>query len=174
MTRAPDFAAPIVAWRAWLVVRQQGRMRLSSVVRPTLWEPRRELVGECLACAPRLLPWRRGRRAHESPGTRCGCGIYATSDPEVAGQYLDRSAIPRWGVAGRVIGLVSLWGRVLECERGWRGERAYPARIYVPVLSREVAAWRRVEEVAFSLADYGVPVELAAHRNARELVHSLV
>jgi hypothetical protein len=30
-----------------------------------------------------------------------------------------------------VIGRVSLWGLVVECERGWRAQLAYPERLFV-------------------------------------------
>lgn len=61
----------------------------------------------------------------------------------------------------RVIGTVSLWGRVVECTRGWRGSYAYPKRIYVP--ATRAPDWlraERAEEVALALTDYDVPVEL--------------
>jgi hypothetical protein len=60
-----------------------------------------------------------------------------------------------------VIGTVSLWGRVVECTRGWRGSHAYPNRIYVP--ATRAPYWlraERAEEVALALTDYDVPVEL--------------
>jgi hypothetical protein len=79
----------------------------------------------------------------------------------------------RQDVVARVIGLVSLWGRVLACPRGWRAEVAYPQRIYVPIHAMKVRAWKRAEEVALSLADYGVPVEIVSHRGAPDLLHSL-
>jgi hypothetical protein len=56
---------------------------------------------------------------------------------------------------------VALWGRVVECARGWRGSRAYPRMIYVP--ATRAPYWlkaERVEEVALGLTDYHVPVEL--------------
>jgi hypothetical protein len=61
----------------------------------------------------------------------------------------------------RVIGTVSLWGRVVECTRGWRASRAYPKTIYVPATCAPY--WlraERAEEVALGLTEYNVPVEL--------------
>ena len=53
-----------------------------------------------------------------------------------------------------VIGTVSLWGDVLECERGWRAAFAYPGRLFVPL------GFPGAAEHAVGLEDYGVPVEL--------------
>ena len=76
----------------------------------------------------------------------------------------------------RVIGTVSLWGRVVECTRGWRGSRAYPKKIYVP--PTRAPFWlraERVEEIALALTDYDVPVELldAESGDPKEFVAAL-
>lgn len=173
MSVAPDFAAPIVGWRTWLVVKGADGLRLGSVVQPTLWEPRRELVGECLD-RRRLRRFRRRKHnRHHAPDFSCSCGIYASRTTELAGQYVFTAEFERRHVVGRVIGLVSLWGRVLACRRGWRAEFAYPARIYVPLDAEDVRRSSRVEELALSLADYGVPVEIVTHHGEPDLLQSL-
>jgi hypothetical protein len=173
VTVAPDYASPLLGWRAWLVLRRAEGVRLASVAHPTLWEPHRELKGECLA--PRRLPlprrWR--RHGHDAPDATCSCGIYAGSGPDVAGPYVFRPLVARRHLVVRVIGLVSLWGRVVACERGWRAECAYPSRIFVPVPATDSKAWRRVDELAFALAEYGVPVDVVPHRGEQDLVYSL-
>jgi hypothetical protein len=58
-----------------------------------------------------------------------------------------------------VIGQVRLWGKVIECERGWRAALAYPERLYVPMRPADERARRRSAEIAAGLRDYGVPVE---------------
>jgi hypothetical protein len=58
-----------------------------------------------------------------------------------------------------VIGTVSLWGDVLECERGWRAALAYPSRLFVPL------GFPGAAERAVGLEDYGVPVELLETRS---------
>ncbi len=83
----------------------------------------------------------------------------------------------REDVVHRVIGTVSLWGTVVECEHGWRAEYAYPRRIYVPVTARRrlflVGGLRRpappAEKIAVQLADYAVPVELVECSSPAEL-----
>jgi hypothetical protein len=170
---APDFADPIVGWRTWLVVRRPAGPRLASVVQRTVWEPRRELVCECLAPRRRLSFRRRPAHLQGSPDSGCSCGIYASTDAELAGQYVFSGEFECRPALARVIGLVSLWGRVLKCPRGWRAEFAYPARIYIP-LHEDYAIWStRVEELAFALTEYGVPVEVVSHRGERDLAHSL-
>jgi hypothetical protein len=171
VTVAPDFAAPIVGWRTWLVIERAEGFRLGSVVQPTLWEPRRQLVAECLARTPLSWLFRRRRRTFDhAPDASCSCGIYASKDAELAGEYVLTAEIQRPFVAARVIGLVSLWGRVLACPRGWRAEFAYPARIYVPRGKNHASGSLRTEELALSLADYGVPVEIVSHRDDADLV----
>lgn len=157
MRAAPDYVEPIVGWRAWLVLREGEDFRLGSVLYDALWLPRTELVACCLG---RSLPWRR-RPEHVPPGRRCRCGIYAAKEPEHAASYLEGGS---WGDALcvlRVIGTVALWGRVVECRRGWRASHAYPKSIYVPPThGRHRLRAERRQEVALALTDYGVPVEL--------------
>jgi hypothetical protein len=102
------------------------------------------------------LPWR-GDCEHDAPVPRCSCGIYATNDPELAAEYLYLySEVLQPHVLYRAIGLVSLWGSVVEGETGWRATFAYPKRIFLPRSERRSV----VETVRTGLSDYGVPVEL--------------
>jgi hypothetical protein len=149
---APDLVGPIEAWRVWRTIRSGRRHLLSSIVRQLPWRPREALVAECLcACSP--LEWLLRRPRHRAPSAGCGCGIYG-ADLTIAGGYLCGAPLGR----GRVIGLVSLWGTVVECEHGFRASHAYPRRLYVPA---DVAAKRGdAADVAADLAAYGVEVEL--------------
>ena len=158
MTLAPDYIEPVVGWRSWLVVREGEDFWLRSVVYDALWVPRKALIARCLH--RRLVPWRK-RTEHVPPARECECGVYAARTPDGALPYIDRGG---WGDAQgvhRVIGTVSLWGRVVECERGWRASRAYPKAIYVP--ATRAPFWLGVENadvIALALTDYDVPVEL--------------
>jgi hypothetical protein len=159
VSTAPDYIEPIVGWRTWLVVPESGVLRLRSVVYDSLWAPHNELVARCLHHAMRL-PWRKSSE-HVPPARDCACGIYAAREPEEAASYLDGRSWADGLSVHRVIGTVSLWGRVVECTRGWRGSRAYPTKIYVP--PTRAPFWvraERVEEIALALTDYEVPVEL--------------
>jgi hypothetical protein len=156
VTGAPDIAGTIVAWRVWRVVCRDGAYRLGSIVQPTLWEPGEALVADCHR--PAALAWLLRKRRHVSPDERCDCGIYATSLAHL-----------RPGLA-RVVGQVSLWGTVVECEHGYRASRAYPLKVYVPAdSSRGAARWH---ELVPGLGCYGVPVEPLAAR-ADEAVETL-
>lgn len=165
MGSAPDYVEPILGWRSWLVVADGQQMRLSSVIYPTLWPARRELVASCRH-RPRLLlrPWRRRPSEHSAPEARCRCGIYGTADPEKAAPYLagrvSPSEPPRSPLLHRVIGRVLLWGAVVECEHGWRASHAYPERLYVPSLHDECEPGCETSEVAGRLSAYGVATEV--------------
>jgi hypothetical protein len=154
---APDFAEPIEAWRVWRVVSVDGGHQLGSVIKQALWPPGEPLVARCLRS--RTLPgWlrRKPRPTHEAPDPSCECGVYAAELDRV-GQYVLEALTVR--PVACVIGRVSLWGTVIECERGFRASHAYPLRIYVPA----DAGGRRdggQERVARDLSRYGVPVEL--------------
>jgi hypothetical protein len=159
VSAAPDFIDPTVGWRTWLVMHERGGLRLRSIMYDALWLPRNELVARCLQRGV-FFPSRR-RCEHVPPARGCRCGIYAASEPALAASYLEgRSWADALGVY-RVIGTVSLWGRVVECTRGWRAARAYPKRIYVPAIcGRYSRGPVRAEQVALALTAYAVPVEL--------------
>lgn len=99
------------------------------------WPPRQRMTAVCLE---------RGSAheapvVHEAPYSRTGCGIYARKDGNRLGEV----------GCDAVIGEVWLWGRVIEHERGYRAEYAYPKRLWL--LSSSQAVVRELE-----LA-YGVP-----------------
>ena len=172
---APDYAAPIVGWRGWFVVEAEGAFRLCSIVHHTLWPPRQELVASCRRSGHRLKPELPAK--HTAPEAACRCGIYASESAAVATPFLSGSRTPARQSLGFVLGRVSLWGKVVECQRGWRGERAYPASIYVPLLSAEgrllLARSTGAETVALALGSYGVPIESVACESVTELARSL-
>ena len=130
LSRAPDFAEPVRAWRVWWVLLQEQTLPLRSLFFPLLWEPGGRVGAECLH--RRLQrPWR--RRSHGAPHKRCDCGIYATTTTlSGAADYLRflQPAPPE--TIQYAVGRVSLWGLVIECEQGWRASCAYPAALYLP------------------------------------------
>ena len=174
MTSAPDYFEPVVAWRAWKVVRSGGRARLSSLFVALTWTPDAATTARCMAWR---APWRWLRTRHEAPREECDCGIYATTLAVLA-EHLTPRTLTSPGVQRIVLGRVSLWGSVVECVNGWRAETAYPERLFVPRFE-----WRTEEQatsVAADLADYRVPVELLdggpedVFEQAGELVRPLV
>ena len=151
MSGVPDYVEPVVGWRVWFTREDQGRARLRSLFHDLCWPVREPLAAACLR---RRLPLR--RRDHPAPAASCQCGIYAASLERVA-SYLE----PGWPRerSDPVVGRVSLWGTVVECEQGWRASLAYPERLYVPMLEAS-GHESRAARVALDLTDYGVPVNL--------------
>jgi len=100
---------PLLGWRVWRVVGDA----LHAAVWAAEWPARLRLVADCYDTRP---------AAHVSPDRDCECGVYAFKRREDA-ELLAREKVDRDVLA---LGRVSLWGRVIETERGFRAERAYP------------------------------------------------
>ena len=112
-------AEPLVGWRIWRVVGDT----LRATVWPTEWPPLARFEAECHDrpspfTEPDAVP-----SAHRSPERSCDCGVYAFKRREDA-ELLAREKVDPQDVLA--LGRVSLWGRVIETERGFRAERAYP------------------------------------------------
>ena len=170
----------MVGWRVWNVVQADGELRLSSLVYHQIWPPGRK-VGACCRRTLAALPWSR-LPLHEAPGYDCCCGIYAVGSPELAARYLRTEVDNAPRAVQRVFGAVSLWGRVVESDRGWRAAYGYPHRIVVP--SRRLdrlagaALWPyRLTPgvVARELEAYGVEVDVvdAARLPALRWLHAV-
>jgi hypothetical protein len=127
----PDLPAPILGWRTWRVGRRaQRRTELVAPLAGITWPARQPMVATC------------GSQRHAPPGDRCACGLYAVTDPGTL----------EWGPSDHeVLGVVALWGQVLEGARGWRASHAYPRFVLtgpaIPGEQRAALARR-----------YGVPV----------------
>jgi hypothetical protein len=153
---APDYVEPVRAWRLWEVEYVGAAPRLRSLYRMCFWPVGAPFEARCEAHRLRLP--RRPR--HPAPAETCSCGIYGVPFELIRKRLALHDGLPR----GRslVVGTVSLWGEVLECERGWRASFAYPSRLFMPRDSTGV------EERAAGLLDYGVPVELLDARGVGE------
>jgi hypothetical protein len=139
---APDLIEPVAGWRLWTVVRRRDGLCLSSVARDALWPAGRSLEACCQL------------HGHAAPHGGCACGIHALRRPGELFRCLGWIVAPP---TPYVVGLVDLWGRVVECERGWRAERAYPRSLAVVASGRDE---RAVREVAAGLAAYGCALEI--------------
>ena len=127
----PDLPHPVVGWRTWRVGRRaQRRTELVAPLAGVTWPSRHPMVASC------------GSARHSPPGDRCACGLYAVADPGAL----------EWGISDHeVLGVVALWGRIVEGGRGWRASHAYPRFVLTgPSIAGEqrAAVSRR----------YGVPV----------------
>lgn len=170
MTAAPDYVEPAVGWRVWAVVAEGDWIRLRSLFYDTVWHPGLPVQATCLRRRPLWLPWRsKGPRA--CPDEECGCGIHASRSPRRLFPYLEAGGGRElW----RVLGTVSLWGEVVECEHGWRAATAYPAHLFVPDDLVPADVFRGFgrpaadpESIAFELASYRVPVEVFSLQSER-------
>jgi hypothetical protein len=119
----------ITAWRCWFVLPEEYLLR-PIYKRGLAWKPRETLEAVC----PDEL--------HEVPADRCKCGVWAASGPAYLHEVKWTSSPPKGvdplpGVL--VVGQISMWGRLIEHERGWRSSHAYPKHLYVfaddPVLA---------------------------------------
>ena len=84
------------------------------------WFPRRPYRATCRRIE---LPGPEQLAQHPSPVPDCTCGIYASSSLRTL--VTSTPSMP----AVSAVGTVALWGRVMEHERGWRAEFAYPDRL---------------------------------------------
>lgn len=130
-------------WRIWRVLpfeRLDGTrtVRLCAVGTygiPKLWEPRRPIVAVCSSFTS----------GHEAPWVEHECGIWALKRQEDARRWMDSWMQTQGDPLGWACGQVSLWGRVIEHEQGWRAQYAYPYAITVESLDAGLAAAIRTE-----------------------------
>jgi hypothetical protein len=119
---------PILGWRLWHVRLHEGDYRLESFTwHHVSWPAARRLEASCAI------------HGHEAPVQSHECGIYAFRTRELAedllrrytgvrqryGPVLEEPPPPRLG-RPVALGQVSLWGRILVRERGYRAQYAYP------------------------------------------------
>lgn len=128
--RVPDGVEVMTGWRCWYVGHVAEGIRLRALGQSTVWEPKKQLVAACSNGLP-----------HIAPHKQCQCGIWSFHTLE----KLIPAAKGYTGVT--VLGKVSIWGRIVECENGFRSQFAYPAELWLLDES--------VEELGYI---YGVPV----------------
>lgn len=121
--KAPDVIGTVEGWRAWRVSRELPKYgvapKLYSVSHGDYyWVPRKESVAECSRCG------------EDVPGEQCSCGFYSAKNLE----HLQSMGYHNYsgGYDWKVIGQVACWGKVIEGSQGWRSQKAYPVKIWVP------------------------------------------
>jgi hypothetical protein len=145
---APDFIEPVVGWRAWRIGGSFEEPSLLGAFHMQTWPPLEPVAAVCRALR---FPW---RAAHAAPEERCACGVHGAQFEHFAAGY--PSMAPP-GLYFPVLGPVAMWGKIVVTRFGWRGEFAYPQRLYVPIVGRRLHLTRRL---AAGLERYGVGVEL--------------
>jgi preprotein translocase subunit YajC len=116
----PDYISPVVGYRVW----QWDAVGLKSL-NGELWVPRQPLSAVCRAERSGSIAGL-SKATHdpaELPYFSCTCGVYAAKTIE----HLRQCGYKRFGVRGEVF----LWGKVVEHERGWRAQFAYPKTLFL-------------------------------------------
>ncbi len=155
---------PLHAFRYWYVRWDEGRPVLQSLYYPTVWPADTPLRASCEKKPGYVVSWFRKLFAmqtttHPAPASECWCGIYALKHLE---GIEHRELLPQIYQPGpdrgvHVIGVVLLWGRVIQHEHGYRAEYARPLRLLtVPPGGRD----REIENL----------LNAASHRYAIPLV----
>ena len=116
----PDDISPLVGYRVW----QWDATGLKSL-NGEKWSARQPLSAVCRAdvCGSISGLSKATHNPAELPSFGCSCGVYAAKTTE----HLRRCGYKRFGVRGEVW----LWGTVVEHERGWRAQFAYPKTFFL-------------------------------------------
>jgi len=161
---APLVVGPLQAYRYWRVDREGGQPVLRSLYYATPWPAHGPLQAACEAAPCRLAAWvrqvlsRRGGR-RRAPIWGCHCGIYGVTRMD----HVEPIAMlpqPQRGLVVEswpVVGVVLLWGRVIQHAHGYRAEYARPVTLFAAPAQLRGRESRAV-------------IEAAAHRYAIELV----
>lgn len=130
----PDYIETLTGWRVWHV----SHGKLESLGVNEWWTPRHAVPARCNRSSS-LFNHPHG--GEPSPHNECTCGYWSFKSKDalmdVAGDYD--------GIA--VIGTVEIWGKVIECENGYRSEFAYPKELWLLKPDLDYLSWT-----------YGVPV----------------
>jgi len=116
----PDYISPVVGFRVW----QWDATGLRSL-NGEKWFAHQPLSAVCKADASGSIAGlsKATHNPAELPCFNCTCGVYAAKTIE----HLHQCGYKRFGVHGEVY----LWGTVVEHERGWRAQFAYPKTLFL-------------------------------------------
>lgn len=159
--KAPDMLGTLEGWRCWRTpFKPKGyeRPKLYSVSHTDYyWLPRQFARAECDRCG-----------GEDTPGESCSCGFYSAKTLE----HLMTMPYHHYDLEeGRdkgyviVLGKLANWGKVIEGSQGWRSEKAYPVKLWLPFEAHHLIVPIR--------ETYGVPVKLFNVLAAPEHVHPL-
>lgn len=165
--RVPDAVEVITGFRAWRAALVDpdgaGELRLMALGQDEIWPAKKKLQAKCVT-----------KHNHCAPRMDCSCGVWAFQSLEKLIEAL-KSYCP---VA---IGKVSLWGRVIETEHGFRAQYAYPAELWlldesleqlgfiygVPVRTTENALAKPEVSRVLTTATLAATLKLIEHNNQR-------
>ncbi len=111
----------LTGWRCWFSLPDEGLLR-PIYMRGLIWKPRQPFEAAC------------PEQVHAVPAEGCKCGIWAVCHPMLL-EEVQWTQAPPPGIkplpGTLVVGQVALWGSIIEHERGWRAQFAYPSQLYV-------------------------------------------
>jgi hypothetical protein len=151
---------PVEGYRLWYVPIEAPTLHSYWIITP--WVPGVKMEAECknhmsCVCAEDAM-WTPVKREWEGLAEcRCAAGIYAMKTFD-QGFALYREEIEKLlsldapePVVNRIVfGKVYLWGKVVECTKGFRGQYAYPSGLYYTAEnSPSLANLYRVSLLAF-------------------------
>jgi hypothetical protein len=141
----PDYISPIVGYRGW-TWDTKGLKSLCG----ERWHPSLALAARCRASAVvgNIAGRIEAADAHDAPQAKCTCGVYAAKSLE----HLRENGYDRCGIYGEVC----LWGTVVEHDRGWRAQLAYPKNLFLspdalPFTLAEI--WPRLQALTLYSSD---------------------
>lgn len=124
LSPSPDYTHTITAWRGWIVDDDGNLGALGTTFE---WEPRRAARARCKVASG----------SHYAPNLSCSCGFWSFKSRELLTE-----ALSTYATDVDVIGEVEIWGRVIECENGWRSEFAYPKELWLLDEGLESLSWK--------------------------------
>lgn len=127
-SRIPDYTHTITGWRGWDITNRL----LDGLGTSSIWRPRRG--------TPAVCHYYDGH--HQAPEFNCHCGYWSFKSLD-----LMKQAVTTYRTSLVVVGPVEIWGKVVECENGYRSEFAYPKELWLMRGGLEYLSW-----------EYGVPV----------------
>lgn len=113
----PDRLGYTRGWRAWYLGRDDTLRSVLARLRNVRWRPGEPVSADCDEEYEHEHEYE-----HAAPGIDCNCGLHAGRSAEQALRFgafddpLERI----------VVGEVALWGTIVEHDRGWRAQKAYP------------------------------------------------
>ena len=144
-------AEPLVGFRRWGAIRGglysgifvAGRFvpnpalgMIAPRAKPVAWPTGEDRIAKCFAL-----------RGHDAPQRDCKCGFSA---------YYELPADPELPAREAVWGVISSWGRVIECESGFRAQYARP--IALLDLRHPDDLREKGRRVANAAEAYGIPL----------------
>ncbi len=123
-----DRLSPVIGYRGWIFSKRH--LLLGSPInrddkqvhyRTGVWNPGEAFTARCGSQIKHL-------KAPPSDG--CRCGVYALPTLKDAQGYFDNRQM--FDGHTLLVGSVSMWGRVVEHEAGFRSQYAYPKTLYLP------------------------------------------